>query len=198
MNITINQPPKMDVLAFDGRAERYPFFKMQVQEVRSSGHFTELQITQHLRERLRGDAFEAVHGTLPSGGSLDIILHVLESRFGNRFVITQAVTDKLLNRPKVRSGDVEDLSHFCAEIYNSLSILEAVGYRTELDSYRTLSSLVEKLPAESQLGWGSFARAEVEKGQPLTCQRFYDFLSSHLKDCQFGVPKTRASDKPPQ
>ena len=195
MNITIKQPPKMDVLAFDGRPERYPFFKMQVQEVQDSGHFTELQITQHLRERLRGDAFEAVHGTLLSGGSLDRILHVLDCRFGNRFVITRAITDKLLNRPKVRSGDVEDLSHFCAEIYNALSILEAVGYQTELDNYRALSSLVEKLPPESQLGWGSFARSQVETDQPLTCQLLHDYVSSHLKDRQFGAPKNHGPEK---
>ena len=117
------------------------------------------------------------------------ILHVLESRFGNRFVITRAITDKLLNRPRVRSGDIEDLSQFCAEIYNALSILEAVGYQTELDSYRTLSSLVEKLPPESQLGWGSFARAQVETGRPLTCQLLYDYVNSHLRDQQFGAPK---------
>ena len=120
---------------------------------------------------------------------MDRILHVLESRFGNRFVITRAITDKLLNRPRVRSGDIEDLSQFCAEIYNALSILEAVGYQTELDSYRTLSSLVEKLPPESQLGWGNFARAQVETGRPLTCQMLYDYVNSHLRDRQFGAPK---------
>ena len=80
--------------------------------------------------------------------------------------------------------------HFCAEVYNALSILQAVGYRAKLDSYRTISSQAEKLPTESQLGWGSFARKEVEEGRELTCQLFYDFTSSHLKDRQFGVPKT--------
>ena len=95
----------------------------------------------------------------------------------------------------MRSGDVEDLGHFCAEVYNALSILQAIGYSAELDSYRTLSSLVEKLPMEGQLGWGSFARAHVEDGRTLTCQMFYDFINSHLKDRQFGVTKYRSSDK---
>ena len=195
MHVTISHPPKMDILAFDGCPEKYPFFKMQVSEVRASGNFTDLQITQHLRERLRGDAFETVHGTLLSGGSLDRILHALDSRFGNPFIITQAVTEKVMNRPKVRSNDVRDLSKFCAEIYNVLSILEAVGYQSELDNYGTLSSLVEKLPPESQLGWGGFARAQVEAGQPLTCQLLYDYITAHLKDRQFGAPKSKRFER---
>ncbi|XP_043209021.1 uncharacterized protein LOC122374380 [Amphibalanus amphitrite] len=194
-HVTISQPPKMDILAFDGRAERYPFFKMQVNEARDSGNFTDLQITQHLRERLRGEAFEAVHGTLLSGGSLSRILHVLESRFGNPFLITHAVTEKVMNRPKVRSNDVRDLSQFCADIYNTLSILEAVGYESELDNYSTLSTLVEKLPQESQLGWGAFARAQIEAGHPLTCRLLYEYINSHLKDRQFGAPKTQRPEK---
>ena len=67
---------------------------MQVEEIRNSGHFTDIQVIHHLRERLRGAAFDAVHGALLSGGSLEGILHVLESRFGNRFIITQTVTDQ--------------------------------------------------------------------------------------------------------
>ena len=188
VSVVVKQAPKMDVLPFDGKPERYPFFKMQVEEVHKSGDFTDAQIIQHLRDRLKGAAFEAVHGMLLSGGSLQSILHVLETNFGSRFVITQATTDKLLNRPKVRGGDLRDLSQFCTEVFNAMSVLEAVGYQGELDNYRAISTLASKLPSESRLGWGTFARAQVQSGTMLSCRMFHEYLSGHVQDFQFSVP----------
>ena len=188
VSVVINQAPKMDVIPFDGKPEKYPFFKMQVEEVRKSGDFTDAQIIQHLRDRLKGDAFEAVHGMLLSGGSLQSILRVLETNFGSPFVITQTTTEKLLNRPKVRSADLHDLSHFCTEVYNAMSVLEAIGYQSELDNYRTISTLAGKLPSESRLGWGKYARTKVDAGIPLSCRMFHEYLSGHVQDFQFSVP----------
>ena len=178
VSVVINKAPKMDVISFDGRPEKYPFFKMQIEEVRKSGQFTEIQIIQHLRDRLKGAAFDAVHGMLLSGGSLSSILHVLEANFGSRFTITQTTTEKLLNRSKIRSGDLRELSRVCTEVYNAMAVLEAVGYQSELDNYRAISTLASKLSSDSRLGWGhEFAREKVESGRALSCPTFHEYLS---------------------
>ena len=99
-------------------------FQRQVEEARSIGNFTDLQILQHLQDKLKDPAFDAVHGALLSDGSLNDVLETLEVRFGNRFILTQTVTEKLLSWPKIRNGEVESLSVFCSEAYNAMSVLD--------------------------------------------------------------------------
>ena len=42
---------------------------------------------------------------------------------------------------------------------------------------------------------GSIRKTKVDSGVALTCQLFYDYIDSHLKDRQFGATKTRTSDE---
>lgn len=120
---------------------------------------------------------------------------MLEMRFGNRFVISQTVCENWLSRAKIRNGDLEDMSRFCTEIYNALTVLETTNDEGELSRYRTPFSLADKLPQDSQPGWEAFARSKVDTGQDLTCQLFYDYLSSHVKDRHFVSTKIRQHDK---
>ena len=123
-----------------------------------SDEFSEAKILRHLKDRLKGEAFNAVHGALLAGASLTLILHVLDSRFGNKLQVTQAVTSRLLERPKVSAADTEDLARYSTEVYNTLAILESMGGENELNNFRTINLLVEKLPLDSQHAWGYHGR----------------------------------------
>ena len=185
--LIVRESPKLDILPFDGKYSRYPFFKLQVDEAMRSGQFTDLQIIRHLRDRLKGPAFEAVHGALLSGCPLLRIMHALESRFGNRLQVTSAVTTQLLNFDTILSNDTELLSQFGTAVYNAISTLQAVGFESELDNLRTLQLLTGKLPLESQQAWGAYARRRCEDGRKLSCGLFHEFLEEHIKDRQYGV-----------
>ena len=183
----IKENPKLDILQFDGKFSRYPFFRLQVDEAMDSGQFTDVQIVRHLRDRLKGPAFEAVHGALLSGCSLARILHVLETRFGNRLQVTNDVTKQLLSFGKISSNDIERLAQFGTAVYNAISTLQAVGFESELDNLRTLQLLAEKLPLESQQAWGAYARRRCEDGRRLSCDLFHEFLEENIKDRQYSV-----------
>ena len=196
VSITIKESPKLDILPFDGNFSRYPFFKLQVSEARRDGSFSDVQIIRHLRDRLRGPAFESVHGALLSGCPLDRILHVLESRFGNKLQVSSDVTAKLLRFNKIRSHDVIELARFGTEVYNAVSTLQAVGFETELDNLSTLQLLTEKLPQDSQHAWGAYARRRCEDGSSLTCSMFHEFLEEHIKDRQYSAASSLQTASP--
>ena len=183
----IKENPKLDILPFDGNFSRYPFSRLQVDEAMDSGQFTDVQIVRHLHDRLKGPAFEAVHGALLSGCPLPRILHVLETRFGNRLQVTNDVTKQLLSFGKINSNEVERLAQFGTAVYNAISTLQAVGFESELNNLRTLQHLAEKLPLESQQAWGTYARCRCEDGRMLSCDLFHEFLEENIKDRQYSV-----------
>ena len=56
--------------------------------------YSETQILRHLKERLRGDAFEAVHGALLTGDTFDDVWSILKERFGDPQIIDQLQVEK--------------------------------------------------------------------------------------------------------
>ena len=203
ISVTITEAPKLDILPFDGDVAHYPLFKKQVSETVTSNDFSEAKIVRHLKDRLKGEAFNAVHGALLAGASLTRILHVLDTRFGNKLHVAQAVTSRLLERPTVSTTDPEDLARYSTEIYNTLAILETIGSDNELNNLRTINELVHKLPLDSQHAWGQYGRRRAEEDGEVTCRIFCDFLEEHAKDRQFGAVRIKqinqeASAKKPQ
>ena len=146
-----------------------------------------MQIIRHLRDRLKGPTFEAVHGALLSGCPLLRIMHVLESRFGNRLQVTNEVTSQLPSFERIDSNDIEHLARFGTAVYNAISTLQAVGFDSELDNLRTIQLLSEKLPLESRQAWGTYARRRCEDGRRLSCGLFHEFLEENIQDRQYSV-----------
>ena len=102
LKLSVVEAPKLNVLEYDGRPERYPFFRAQVDEAHTSGNYSDVKILQHLRGRLKGVAFDAVSGALLSGATLDDVLSVIRKRLRHPRVVVKSVIDSLLKRPRVQ------------------------------------------------------------------------------------------------
>ena len=190
LKLSVVEALKLDVLEHDGRPERYPFFRAQVDEARTSGHYSDVKILQHLRGRLKGVSFDAVSGALLSGATLDDVLSVIRKRFGHPRVVVKSVIDSLLKRPRVRSGDVGDLITYSTQLDNAAAaaILGSVGYDYELDNMQSVQALVDKLPPHDVLRWGEFGTRREAKGLATTFSSFVSCLSGLVEERQYAQP----------
>ena len=201
--IFLRDAPKLEFTEFDGKYEEFPFFKAQVTEAIRSQH-SEVQVLRHLKERLKGQAFQAVHGTLLTGASLEDVWAILEERFGNPQIIVSRTVKNLLNFPQIREGDIERLERFSTEVSNAIAILRSIGLAEELDSLQVIQKLTAKLPKDSRNEWGFYGRSKVGGGR-VTCELFCAFMRTHVKDRRFCAdtdmsedgPKSRLTEKRP-
>ena len=175
---------------FAFRWRRCPLSALQTTSKRGGEKrkFSEANIVRHLKERLKGEAFNAVHGALLAGASLTE--HFARTGFQ---IWKQVTSDPRCDKhaaqgPKVSPTDTEDLARYSTEIYDTLplAILESMGSENELNNLLTIGAFVEKLPLYSQHAWGSYGRRRADEDGEVACRVFCEFLEEHTKDWQFG------------
>ena len=193
--LVVTEVQKLDIMDFDGSPESYPYFKVQVEDAIKSGYYSEAKILSHLKEKLKGSAFQAVRASLLMGGSLFDIMNVIQKRFGDPRIVVRHVTRKLLERQKIRQHDVADLVTFSVQINNTLSILKAMQFERELDNTQSISELVSKLPPGDIERWGEYGRRMERDGRAITFESFAFFLSDLVEDRQFAIPTALCSSK---
>ena len=72
VQVTLEKPPKLDIIEINGSPEQYPFFIAQVREARQV--HSVIKILAHLKTRLKGKTFDAVRASLLSGCTLVDVL----------------------------------------------------------------------------------------------------------------------------
>ena len=202
LKVSMEKPPKLNIVEFDGSPDRYPFFRAQVEEARQ--YHSDMKILAYLRTSLKGSAFESVRAVLLSGSSLDDILTVLRKHFGNPKVIVRNVTDRLFSR-RVKNYEPAELAKYSVEVDNALAVLKAIGYEHELDNLiDTMDKLVSKLSSNDVDRWGEFGRRKESEGEIINFQLFAHFLSHLVEDRRFAAliisaldVNSRSKDKNP-
>ena len=58
LKVSMDKPPKLKIVEFDGSPDRYPFFRAQVEEARQ--YHSDMKILAYLRTSLKGSDFESV------------------------------------------------------------------------------------------------------------------------------------------
>ena len=188
VQVTLEKPPKLDIIEFNGNPEQYPFFIAQIREARQV--HSDVKILAHLKTRLKGKAFDAVRASLLSGCTLVDVLSVLGKHFGNPKVVVQTVTRKLFNRPPIKAHDYQELAEFSIEVDNAQAVLRAIGYERELDNIQSMGQLVSKLPAHDADRWAEYGRKWESEHWPsvVSSVEFAKFLASLVEDRQFSRP----------
>lgn len=86
------------------------------------------------------------------------------------------VTEKLMDRPKLKAHDVSDLPKFSVEVDKTAVILNSMRYPGELDNFASLSKLVAKLQPSDVERCGEYGRRFERNGTPISFGVFNDFL----------------------
>jgi len=93
---------------------------------------------------------------------------LLEERFGNRYIVTEAWLAKVTEGPILGNWDSDGLQEFADNLRCCKETLEAMGNSHEIDGQRVLVKVVERLPAYLQVRWRK--GVEISVGRRAECQ----------------------------
>ena len=147
--------PRLQLESFDGSVLEWPrwsaLFKALVHQ--ASG-LSDAERMAHLQSCLRGEARDAVRGLLCDGRLYGEALRELERRFGDPARVVAANLKRVFDIPAVKEHDIEGLSLLSSTLHCTVSVLQCMGYSSDLDASSNLRQISGKLPATAAWDWG--------------------------------------------
>ena len=125
---------------------------------------------------------------------------LLEERFGNRYVVTEAWLAKVTEGPILDNWDSDGLQEFADNLRCCKETLEAMGNAQEINGQRVLVKVVERLPAYLQVRWrksvGDIRR--VKGRMPDFCElvKFVENSAEEANDPVYGRLNGKGKSKP--
>lgn len=147
------QRPTIELMTFDGDPLKYwPFVRAFTNAVDSKSDDDGCKLNT-LMQYCTGKVKSLLQCCLvkPPKEGYKLAWELLEERFGNHDIISQAWIAKILDRPKIK--DMQGLQTFADELRTCRETLLTMGYLNELETRRSLCQIVEKLPPYLHSRW---------------------------------------------
>ena len=145
--------PKVEIETFSGDPMKYhgfiAMFEDSVEKYCKDGGARLTRLLQYTD----GAAKQAIYGCAVVGGSdgYTQARKILETRFGNRLVVSEAMTSKLRKGKAARSNkEIQELSD---ELTACVITLKEMGRLPEIDTQHTIVDITDRLPRYLQLRW---------------------------------------------
>ncbi len=140
----------MEVTKFGGDSKEYWRFITRFKDQVLSQPISESKKLSRLMQYLDGKAKEAVEDYEGMGdGALQEALDVIETRFGQPFMIVEVSIGSVVRGPNINSGDgkgLQKLAHKCQSVYKTLKAMKCLS-EVNTDHLRRL---VARLPYHYQ------------------------------------------------
>lgn len=133
---------------FDGNTLDYPRWKTRFTLLVINKDFTPQQKLIYLEKYLSGRALKCVQGyfMLNTPQSFDRAMQLLDSRFGDPFVVADTFRDKLEAWSKVPPNDGEALRDYSDFLQQCVLAMESISQLSKLDDPREIKRFVNTLP----------------------------------------------------
>ena len=129
-----------------------------------------------LRKYLGGEAKSVVEGTFYlKSEEYDRAVTLLDKRFGNTFMVSEAFRDKLQAFPKIHAKDKRSLRKLSDLLQQILMVMDHVKGLDILNDCRENKQLLEKLPDWLLQRWTRFVADHQGAYPPF--ERFADFIT---------------------
>jgi hypothetical protein len=143
----------MDLPEFRGEPEEWPVFYSQFVSTTIEGDFSPSQNMTRLRKCLKGEARNAVLGSLALPENVDEVINLLKTRFGNLDAVVKAKIKALNNLPPPLENKPCSIKGFYEFIMNMKITLTSAGATDYLRSPQMLDTITEKLSYNTQRAW---------------------------------------------
>ena len=194
--------PRLTLPTFRGSPQEWPrwigLFKALVHDQPS---LSDSERMAHLQNAVEGPAAQAIDGMLFNGNLYGEALRTLQERFGREEDIIQAHLRKIFATSPPALTDLSAMEKFYAVVHNTVTVLQNLGYSSDLSSSENLRRVVEKLPNELAREWGR----EVFRLRPArpTLETFSKWLQVQVSILSFsavqsGAPERKRAAAPPR
>ncbi|KAH9588151.1 Protein disulfide-isomerase tmx3 [Schistosoma haematobium] len=183
--------PKRKVLRFDGTPTNYWNFIRNFEECIGSENIGFRAKLNYLIQYCDGEAKAAIlHCTIlePKIGYHQA-LKLLEETFGPKHVIARTFIDNLLNFPNIRRNQPDGLRRLSREMQACSLTLEQMNYVTDLNSSRTIETMVLKLPTHIQQEWLKVAYKIIRGGREPLFTDLVEFVKeqAEIANTRYGL-----------
>lgn len=189
--------PRVEIGKFDGDPSKYHMFITSFDEIVASRVNDDRTKLSHLMSLLTGEALAAIKPALSLGSSqgYGIAREALRSRFGNVYVVTQAIVQGLRAGKKVTKPiDLRVLSDELAAARNTLDHLSTSH---EVDSQTFLREIVDRCNSSIKGKWSKLAISHKEsRGAYPTFSDLCDFMAreaTRMNDPVYGDSMNKIS-----
>ena len=170
--------PPSEVKKFAGDPKDYPSFRYRFWEQVESKPLDETQKMNRLLQFLEGKARAAVDGYEGLGvGKLEKALSTLESKFGQKYMISNACISALTDIKHLNLTKKDDFRKYSQDARRVYETLTSISSLPLIDNPTTMKEVVHQLPIYNQRKWLSFARkTRDEKRREPTFHHLITFL----------------------
>lgn len=174
--ITLLNAPKLQIDTFAGNPADYKTFIGIFNEIVDKTSLSEQAKLTRLLQCTAGDAKLAIKNCALVGGKegYDKALDILKKRFGDPILISRTVIDNLTLG---KSVNAKELVHLSDEISTAFITLQQLGMLEEIDTQRSILSIIQRCPNFVRSKWRKKSLAEKEKnGKYLKFKDFSEFM----------------------
>ena len=192
--------PPAEVEKFSGSSDEYPAFRHRFYDQVMTKPLTESQKMSRLLQFVEGRAKDAIIGFEGLGpGKLQKALSMLEEKFGQKYMITNACINKLISNPKINLSNKEEFrkfTHSARKVYETLLSIHSLSY---INTPANLKEVVRLLPLHNQRKFVTQARKirDSRKDEPtfLDLVQFLEQLEREIFDPIYGNITDRITSK---
>ncbi|VDP58730.1 unnamed protein product [Schistosoma margrebowiei] len=190
--------PKREVVRFDGTPTNYWNFIRNFEECIGSENIGFRAKLNYLIQYCDGEAKAAIlHCTIlePEIGYHQA-LKLLEETFGQKHVVARTFIDNLLNFPNIRRSQPDGLRRLSREMQACSFTLEQMNYVSDLNSSRTIETMVLKLPTHIQQEWLKVAYKIIRGGREPLFTDLVEFVKEQadIANTRYGLLVNRGSN----
>ena len=158
--------PKADLLTFDGNPLNYFLFIRSFENNVEKCTDDQSQRLQLLIQSCTGKAKEIVQGCgmMEANEGYRTARKLLEGRFGDNFLVTNAWITKVADGPVIGFNDREALQDLADDLGNCEIALKVAGRLSQINSDDKLIKIVQRMPSYIRSRWQKAVREIRERG----------------------------------
>ncbi|XP_055307836.1 uncharacterized protein LOC129571970 [Sitodiplosis mosellana] len=170
--------PAIQLTPFDGDYEKWPEFRDMFTSLMNKYRGDDVEKLTHLKNYLKGPAFEAVKYLGLENGNYDAAWDELKISFENKSAIIDANLRKFTEIPFITSASVQSVRHALSTTRSCLSMIKRFDILTDTWDPIMVFLLKEKLSPELRTKWEEERKGSFE---PASLKTFYNFLEIRAK-----------------
>ncbi|XP_063400333.1 uncharacterized protein LOC134684943 [Mytilus trossulus] len=176
---SLSRLPPTEPSVFFGDPLKYPAWKSSFQNFIEQRKIPTFELIHYLRKYVGDSVREVIENflILSTEDAYDDVKELLEKRFSDPFIISNAFRDRLDNWPKVPSRENIALRKFSDFLKQCLSAMKTMGTLNALNDNRENRKLLSKLPDWVVTRWSRIvAKHKDDKREFPSFQMFVDFV----------------------
>ncbi|XP_055590318.1 uncharacterized protein LOC129742446 [Uranotaenia lowii] len=189
--LAARQVMSRDLPTFDGNPADWPVFISTFTTTTLACGFNQTENLIRLQRALKGDALQSVRSRILVPNSVPRIIDTLRNYYGRPEQLMKVLLAKIKSIPAPKSDKLETLIHYGMAVQSFCDTLDAANQTSNFSNPSLLAELVDRLPSEYKMQWGSY----IKIYQEVNLKHFAEFMSELMDSARRVTSYTGNSNR---